>query len=208
MQTLSVSSSKGKNYQVVFKKTSVEPLPKEVLKTLEFLYENLPIDPLKHIDSLIKLHTEHPNSPLISNFLTYAYLKLKKKKEAEILIEQTYHAHPDHLIARINYADQALRLKKLEQIPLIFNHCFDLHTLYPQKESYHYAEFRGFHVVMGFYHLAIGDQKAAEECYELAFQVDPLHPSVSALEKKLFKGWGFKKIFKKLQNLACISKNT
>jgi len=55
--------------------------------------------------------------------------------------------------------------------------------------------------------LEIGEKEKAEEYYQLAFQVDPLHPSVAALEKKLSKTSFLKKIFRTLQKLAPISKN-
>ena len=200
--------SDGKGYRVVFEREKENlNLDKSQQKLFENLYVKIQEDPQKHLAALIEFCSLHPKVPEAANLLAFAYLRLKKKKEAEDLIEKTYLAHPDYLIARINYADQALRLKKKELVPMIFDRCFDLNRLYPKKESFHYSEFRGFMTLMGFYHLEIGEKEKAEEYYQLAFQVDPLHPSVAALEKKLSKTSFLKKIFRTLQKLAPISKN-
>jgi tetratricopeptide (TPR) repeat protein len=198
-----------KGYRVVFEKQDENPgLEKKERKIFEELYVNIQEDPQKHLDALIQFCRQHPTIPEAANLLTFAFLKLKKRKEAEELIEKAYLKHPDYLIARINYADQVLRLKKKELIPAIFNGCYDLHVLYPEKKTFHYSEFRGFMTVMGFYHLEIGEKEKAEEYYQLAFQVDPLHPAVAALEKQLSKTSCLRKIFQTLQKLACISRNS
>jgi tetratricopeptide (TPR) repeat protein len=185
-----------KGYRVVFEKQGGNlKLEKSERKQLEELHVKVQEEPQKHLNALVQFCQRHPAVPEAANLLAFAYLKLKKRKEAEELIEKTYLNHPHYLIARINYADQALRLKKPERIPSIFNGCFDLNLLYPEKTSFYYAEFRGFMTVMGFYHLEIGEKEKAEEYYQMAFQVDPLHPSVAALEKALTKSPWWKKIF-------------
>ena len=186
----------GKGYRVVFERQHESlNLDKSQQKLFEDLYVKIQEDPQKHLTALIEFCKLHPKVPEAANLLAFAYLRLKKRKEAEDLIERTYLAHPNYLIARINYADQALRLKKKELIPMIFDRCFDLNLLYPKKQNFHYSEFRGFMTLMGFYHLEIREKEKAEEYYQLAFQVDPLHPSVAALEKKLSKTFFLKKIF-------------
>ncbi|MBS0604535.1 MAG: hypothetical protein JSS60_05795 [Verrucomicrobia bacterium] len=180
-----------KGYRIVFEKQKSSPekeaLPKEEKKLFDELYYKVQEEPKKHIDQLLELDARCPRIPEIANLLAFAYLKTSKGKEAEALIEKTWREHPDYLIARINYGEQVLRKGKKEMLPVIFNHCFDLNTLYPDRDSFHYAEFRGFMALMGFYYLKNREKEKAEECYQLAFQVDPLHPSVTALEKELSK---------------------
>ncbi len=195
-----------KAYRIIFEKAG--NLHEDEKIRLEALYEKIHDNPQKHIGELENFYKSHPHIPEIANLLAFAYLRLKKKKEAESLIEKTYRENPDYLIARINYAEQALRLGKKELVDQIFNGCFDLNVLYPHRENFHFAEFRGFMTLMGFYHLVIREKEKAEEFYELAFQVDPLHPSVAALERKLSKISLLKKIMYRLQKLARISKNT
>lgn len=181
----------GKAYRLTFEKLPPSPqyqmLPKEGVQRFEELYTKVQERPKKNIKSLKQLLKDFPDVPEITNLLTFAYLKAKNKREAERLIEAAWRAHPNHFSARINYADQAIRLGKKESVLSIFEGCLDLHALYPSRTSFHYTEFRGFTVVMGFYHLACEELEKAEECYQLAFQADPLHPSVAALEKKIAK---------------------
>ena len=171
------------------------------------LYDKVQEDARKHVEALKQLYDRCPGVPEIANLLTFAYLRLRKTKQVEELIERTWKNCPDNLIARINYADLALRQRKKDAIPEIFKNCFNLNQLYPQRDAFHYGEFRGFMTVMGFYHLENEEREKAEECYQLAFQVDPLHPSVAALEKKLSNTSLLKKCLKTLQRLARISKN-
>lgn len=198
-------------YRILFEKQecSLEKshLPKKEQALFEDLYIKIQENPEKHMESLTQLYHRQPQVPEIANLLTYAFLRLKKQQEAEALIEKTYRDHPNYLIAKINYADQCLRQKKHALIPEIFNGFFDLRLLYPDRESYYFAEFRGFQVVLGFYYLTIGEKQKAEDCYQLAFQVDPLHPSVAALEQKLLETSWLKKCLHALQRLAGISKN-
>ena len=201
----------GKGYRVVFEtqKSSAQKnaIPKGDWKCFEDLYVKIQENPKKHIESLKQFYNRYPEVSEVANLLAFALLKTKKRKEAEALIEKTYLKHPDTLTACINYADQVLRLGKKEKIPEIFKGCFDLNALYPDRECFYYAEFRGFMTVMGFYHLEIGEKEKAEDYYQMAFQVDPLHPSVAALERSLSKTFLLKKCLKALQNLARISKN-
>ncbi len=201
----------GKGYRVVFEKQECSPemqhLSQSDQKIFSALYDKVQEDAKQHIEALKQLYDRCPGVPEIANLLTFAYLRLRKTKQAEGLIEQTWKNSPDNLIARINYADLALRQGKKELIPQIFKGCLDLNKLYPQQDAFHFAEFRGFMTVLGFYHLRNKEREKAEECYQLAFQVDPLHPSVAALEKKLSNSFGIKKCLRVLQRLARISKN-
>lgn len=204
----------GKAYRISFEKKEpsleYQMLSKEDVKRFEELYVKVQEKPKKNIKSLRQLSKDFPDVPEITNLLTYAYLRLKKKKDAERLVESAWKTHPNHFSARINYADQAIRLRRKELIPIIFEGCMDLHAHNPQKECFHYSEFRGFMVVMGFYHLSNNEKEKAEECYQLAFQVDPLHSSVAALEKKISNEKNprlLKKCFQMILKLARISKN-
>lgn len=149
-------------------------------------------NPEKHLANLEKFYQENLDVPEVINLLTFAYLQLKKIKLAEELVKITYELHPSYLCAKINYADQCLRHKKIQEIPAIFNHKRDLLELYPERSTFHYSEFRGFMVCMGFYHLACKDRVYANKHSACAEEVDPFHPGVIALKKALNKNfWNF-----------------
>jgi hypothetical protein len=156
-------------------------------------------DPEKHLADLEAFYAEHKNVPELGNLLSFAYLQVKKIKQAEELIKLTYERHPNYLCAKINYADQCLRYKKIQDFSAIFNHKRDLLEIYPERSTYHYSEFRGFIVVMGFYLLACKDRVYAEKHLCVAEQIDPLHPGVIALKKSVKKSfWHFLAGYKKL----------
>ncbi len=171
----------GKGYTISFEKENIPGLPREEWDTLQKIHQ----DPKAYFQELVILDQKFPQVFALVNLLTFAHLQRKEKKQAEALIEKAYRDFPDSLVAKINYADQLLRTKQVAKVLEVFDQHTDLNTLYPERETYHYAEFRGFMVVMGFYFAEQKQYEKAEGYYQLAFQVDPLHPSVSLLEKKI-----------------------
>lgn len=149
--------------------TQAQKNPKKIRKEVEDFLEN------------------HPSHPEVLNLLTYIYLSLRKVRKGNQLIAENYEKNRDYLFARINYADLCLRKKRIEMIPKIFEKKWSLHELYPEKEIFHFSEFRGFMIIMGFYHLAIHEREKAECYHYLAFKVDPHHSSTILLGKKLYK---------------------
>jgi len=136
----------------------------------------------------------HPNLPEVLNLLTFIYLSKRKIRKADRLIQENYEKNPNYIFARINYADLCLRRGHIQKIPEIFNEKFNLRELYPEKKMFHISEFRGFMVLMGFYHLAIDKREAAEEYHYLATRIDPHHPNTKILEKKLYHRSLYKKL--------------
>ena len=132
------------------------------------------------------LHRKYPRITEVANLLTFTYLLRRKIKKAEKLIELNYQNNPTDLFARINYADQCLRKKKAEKLPLIFNPHFDLKELYPNKEIFHSSEISGFTNLMSFYYLETGDLQKAKDYYTISVKVDPYAKSLNYLEKRLF----------------------
>jgi len=146
--------------------------------------QNNPNGTKKEVEKFL-LH--HPGHPEALNLLTFICLSKKKTRRANQLIEENYKKNPRYIFAKINYADLCLRQKKHQKVPQIFNHTFDLKRLYPKKETFHVSEFRGFLIVMGLYHLAIGKRGTAEDYHYLAQCVDPHHPGTQLLGEKLYR---------------------
>ncbi len=159
---------------------------KEDLGQFLTFYSLAETSPKKGQKEVENFREKYPNSPAVLNLLTFLYMSRRKIFKANHLIRENYAKNPTNLFARINYADLCLRKKKPEEIGEIFDHTYSLTELYPEKKTFHISEFRGFMVVMGFYHLAIGKREAAECYHYLAAKVDPDHPGPKILGKKLF----------------------
>lgn len=185
------------NYLITY-----DPLPTEGLAKLsdkeredyDLLYEKALRAPKEMLPQIEEFRKNHPELPEIENLLAVVHLYMRDINKVEKLIEESYQKFPNYLFARINYADQCLRRKKPELVLGIFNDTLDLAQLYPDKSFFHISEFRGFMVLMGLYHLAVGQKERAENYYKLAFEADPKHPSVTALQKKIFHVPLFKRI--------------
>lgn len=152
-------------------------------------------EPPKQYAALYELAQQKPDEvlkkletvkdPENANLKAYALLKMKNLAEAEKVIEDNFAKYPDNISSKINYADLCLRKKRWKEIGKIFPST-DLAALYPDKTTFTISEFRGFMVVMGFYHCKLWKYSLAEQFYILAVKADPLHPSVHLLENKIF----------------------
>lgn len=162
-------------------------------KQFQTLLHEAQISPKKTYAKALSWQKNNPSTPESDNLITYLHLQNGEIKKAEELIKASFEQHPNYLFAKINYADQCLRQKKLEEIPHIFP-SFQLKDLFPQRKSFHVSEFRGFMVVLSRYYLQIGKKDLALQNYKLAYLADPTHPSLVFLEKKLLP----KKIILKL----------
>ncbi len=118
--------------------------------------------PQKTYEQVLEWKKQHPKNPLVDNLLTFAHLQNKKTDKAEELIVESYLNYPNYFFAKINYADQCLRKKKLDQIPLIFPN-FDLSISFPQKAKFHVSEYRGFMILASRYHLKIRKKELAKK---------------------------------------------
>ena len=117
--------------------------------------------------------------------MSYFYLKKKRLRKADKITVTNYLNNPDHFIVRINYADYCLRKKKSDKIPEIFKNCLTLEELYPGRKKFSVAEYRGFMVMIAYFYLAKNQREKAESAYFCAYRVDPQHPSIERLKKKL-----------------------
>lgn len=156
----------------------------EAKKFVELLNE-AQLEPQKTHPEVLEWKKKHSKNPIVDNLLAFSLSRNKELKKFEELVTESYHAYPDYFFAKINYANQCLRKKKPDQIPLIFP-SFDLEVLFPKKAKFHVSEYRGFMVFASEYHLKIGQRELAEKYYQNAYLADPSHPSLILLEKELY----------------------
>ena len=204
VDTPSVKSISIKGYEVFFEPLATpypSAIPKKYKKTYLALLEEAQVSPKGCLEKALSLKNQVPASPEIDNLLTYLYIQHRKLPKAEKLIEEGYKNYPDYFFAKINYADQLLRKKQYLKVAEIFP-SDELKDSSFQRTQYHVTEYRSFMVLMSRYYLALGQRSKALEFYQNAHLADPAHTTVMALEKALFKGAFFKKIFHTLQKIT------
>lgn len=157
----------------------------ELCRYLELL-QQIQIKPRAVYKEVQDFCRKHPDVPEVINMLTFAHIQNFRIIEAENLIETTYLQHPEYLFARVNYADQCIRKKNLGKVLQIFP-SFDLQELYPGKVVYHTSEFRGFLIMMSYYFMALKNREKALHYFKTAKELEPNHPNILYLEKKLNK---------------------
>jgi len=179
----------GRPYKISFDAMPEElkkKLSKEDLKSYLELLQVCQLKP-RAVYKEVKAFCEKRSAiPEVANLLTFAHIQNHRIVEAEKLIKETYLNHPEYLFAKINYADQCIRKRKLDEVEKIFE-TFDLRELCPDREMFHTSEFRGFMIMMAYYRLARKERELALPYFRMAKEIEPNHPSVIHLEKKLFK---------------------
>ncbi len=165
----------------------IQKISKEDFDKFISLYTLTETEPKKVYNILTDFLKRHPILPEALSLMTYNYIQRRKVKRADETIAFNYKHNPDNLLAKINYADLCLRKGEIEEIKDIFEDQFDLRDLYPEKETFHFTEYRAFHVLAAHYYYDSGDKELAEGHLLLASNIDPKHPSVNFLAKKLYK---------------------
>ncbi len=189
------------SYQITWQQMNSkleDELNKQDASEFNELHEKVQTSAKKSLKQVEEFLRKHPKSPEVYNLLTFNYIKLKKLKKAEELIEKNYKNNPSSLFAKINYADQCLRKGSVEKIPFIFNHKFDLQELYPQRAVFHYSELVSFSTLMGFYYLKKEKKILAHDYYLFAKKIDPDDIAIKLLERKLSHCNLAKKLWKKV----------
>lgn len=113
----------NKLYRISFDAMQVslkEKLKEDELKKYLELLEAVQKKPRSVYSEVKTFGEKHSDVAEVINLLTFAHIQNHRIAEAEKLIEDTYQKHPEYLFARINYADQCIRKKKLEMVEELF----------------------------------------------------------------------------------------
>lgn len=133
---------------------------------------------------------QYPNNPIYYNYLVQAYLRSKKFRKTRQLVSDHYEKFPDYLFAKCNYAQYLINRNKFEEVPAVFEHKYELRSLYPERDEFHISEVLGFSSVMCRYFTAIGDLKTADTYFKLMMEFEEIDNSsveVATLELRLKK---------------------
>lgn len=173
------------------------------------LLEKAQLTPRKILAETKELEKQIPSVPEVDNLLTYILLQNKCFDEAKQRIITSHEKYPDYFFARINYGDMLLQNKNIKKFKELFPFQ-DLKEYFPDRIRYHISEYRSFILLMCRYFLLTKDKKTALIFYHKAYAADPAHPSVAALEGKLFtfrflKKYTFSFFYRKLKkSLLCV----
>jgi tetratricopeptide (TPR) repeat protein len=159
--------------------------PPEVEREQEELYYLSRENPREAVPRLRALIEKYPDIPVLYNYLTVAYTLMKEQKSADELVLETYRRFPDYLFAKAAYAEICLNADRLEEIPRIFDHKFDLKLLYPERTQFHITEFTAFAGTVGYYFCRKGELDVAESFYGVLKGMEPEDPQTVRLGRAL-----------------------
>ncbi|NOQ35391.1 MAG: hypothetical protein GQ569_05780 [Methylococcaceae bacterium] len=188
-------------YQLTFEAIvdqKLQKLPLDVQKEFEGLLATNRKKAEKVIDRLLELKQLYPKVPLLYNYISVAYGFLDTAKQKES-IRENYQQNPQYLFARCHYGQLCLQDGNLDKIPDIFEHKYDLKSLYPRRNQFHATEFSAFAGLMTQYCYALGNVEQAEQLFKNMEEMVPDADETLAMRKLLRPNF-FKKIVYRVVN--------
>ncbi len=160
---------------------------KDKIDNFYYLIQKNP-DPatISDLESLIE---KFPSVPMLYNYLSVAYSRLKNREKILEIVEKNYRMNPDYLFARLNYAEVCIQNGDYEKIAEIFDHKFDLQLLYPKRKKFHISEVANFMGIMGVYFFRMDKREIAENHYKILAEIADDYPITKKLHKQLHPGF-------------------
>ena len=131
----------------------------------------------KIIVELIKMIEEHPEVPMLKNYLAIAYTLRNMDKESKEIVLQTVIDHPDYLFGKIALANLYIDEKKYSEVSAILGNEMDIRKLCPNRKTFHLSEILNFYKVAVRYFAAVKDLDNARDKMEILMELAPDDPA-------------------------------
>jgi len=159
--------------------------PEDIVEEFHDINHKFIQHPERYIERLERLLAAHPEFPLLWNQLSIAYMAQGNQEKCFFYIEEGYRQHPDYLFARVGYANLCMKRNEVEKVIDIFDGCFDLARLYPDRDVFHTSEVVAFYHCVGCYLYSVGHVGNAYICYDMLQKIAPESPHTLQLGAKL-----------------------
>lgn len=160
---------------------------------MEELNTMLTEDSGRAIEQLKPLLEQHPDVPMLYNWLLVAYQVQGDIEKAGEIALANYQRDPNYLFARLNYAQYLMHHGKLEEVAEVFDDTWDLKMLYPHRNEFHITEFLGFQAIVIQYMMRIGNDETAQMLFDMMKRVAPDARQTLAIEQLMTTSWLMKK---------------
>lgn len=161
-------------------------LPEPVKDRLEALHYDAQSKRAREaIEELLVLKSQHPNVPVIYNYLASAYAFTGETDKAKEITVECLQIDPDYLFARLLLMEFCLREKRYDEMPAMVDHKFDLKLLYPKRKKFHISEYTNFMGIIGLYFAKIGEHDRAQYYLESLKQIAPKERVTKMLNREL-----------------------
>lgn len=170
------------NPEILNKQNFVTPFIQEII---EDIHPDVEKGRKYMIQKLQKLIAKYPQVPIFKNFLTVVYKQRGEMEKAIQLNQRLHKEHPDYFFGKINLAAEYLTSQEYDKIPEVLGEEMELQDLYPNRDTFHSAEFISFYQISGLYYLYTGDLEQAEIRLEMMQEIDEDNPKVRNLEWRI-----------------------
>ncbi len=157
----------------------------ELSKYLDRYYQ-MAIDGKKSsLPKILSAIEKYPNIAKLKNFLSVLYSQLGDMQKSYEINHRIIAEHPDYLFGKINLAHEFYFKQEYNKMAEILGETFDLHALYPHRDTFHINEVVSFQKCAVLYFAAIGKIEDAEIRYELMNELAPDSQDTESVFKQL-----------------------
>lgn len=146
-------------------------LGEESFDTLQSLvYENPP----KAFERLERLVAEHPDIPLLGNWLIATAIQTGVAADIVLrLARESFNRAPGYLFHRCELVNRLIYAGHIDEARSIFQQYALLSDFYPHRAVFHLSEVRAFFAARANYFNAIGEPEGAVACFDMLEQLFP-----------------------------------
>lgn len=112
-----------------------------------------------------------PDNRPLHNYLSVIYEATEQHEKRRDLLIEVNEKFPDYIFGKISLGNFLLEQDKFEDFEELFDRKYDLKSIYPDREEFHFSEFTAFSQLMGMYFMAKDDLVMANLYSNLIFQV-------------------------------------
>lgn len=139
------------------------------------------------IDAALK--DDCANNVAMVYFLSMALQSYGELEKAKKIITQIYQDHPSNLLARCAYANHLIFNDKIDEIPAVFNHTFDLEKNCTEREL-PLIIFVQFMEIACIYSIAKNEPRNFMKYFSYLMEAAPEHDTTQGLLKNLMEVTG------------------
>ena len=115
----------------------------------------------KVIPQLNDLIVEYPKCPILKNYLSSAYLVRGDKEKAMDITQWIITEHPDYLFGKLSLAIENIKNEKMDGVPELLGNLMGLKAMYPERDTFHLAEFTGYYKALICYFVHLENSETA-----------------------------------------------
>lgn len=122
------------------------------------------------IRELRAISSEYPENPQFYNLENACHQSLQDEVAIYESAKKTYTKFPEYLFAKINYIQALTNREEFDTVEMVLNGKYILEEMYPERNEFHYSEYKQYYLVLCEYLIESGQFSAGWLLYKAFVQ--------------------------------------